>query len=279
VQLRKARSDPALSFQLRTGPDDGCRNALKPGMFPYGRRELATLLFKLVLRVARIFPVKKKKMQQRVVSLGGNCMGTMEMRKFFGIQAANMFDWWITPGDALVRLIENDFDGLFLPENLTMVGDRKSVANLRYGILHHHDFPRNDEEDRVVAITDQDLQRNREKFAYLKKRWDDLGNNPGPVLFVRYGWIMGEPLLAGIPPTPLGADATTLMSALARKFPRLDYELLFIDSPEITLRHPKVYSRETRHFSQPRERLNASDLTWKDNTPIFSRLFSTVKLR
>ena len=161
-------------------------------------------------------------MKQRVVSLGGNCMVTMEMRKFFGIQAANMFDWWITPGGGLVRLIENDFDGLFSKENLQLVGPRRSVANLRYGILHHHDFPRNDVEDCVVAIRQEDLERNREKFAYLKKRWDDLANNPDPVLFIRYGWDMGESLLAGLPSDPVGADGASLMAALERKFPRLD---------------------------------------------------------
>src|ERR1051325_1596927 len=138
-------------------------------------------------------------MQQRVVSLGGNCMVTMEMRKFFGIETSNLFDWWITPGDALVQLIEDDFEGLFTPEYLKFVGDRKSVANLRYGILHHHDFPRNDIEDRVVGMSNEDIQRNREKFAYLKNRWDALGDNGGPVLFIRYQWDMHEALLTGIP--------------------------------------------------------------------------------
>ncbi len=75
-------------------------------------------------------------MNQRIVSLGGNCMLTMEMRKFFGIEAANLFDWWITPGDALVRLVENDFDGLSARKNSKIIGDGRSVANLRYGILH-----------------------------------------------------------------------------------------------------------------------------------------------
>ena len=216
-------------------------------------------------------------MTQKVVSLGGNCMLTMEMRRFYGLTAANMFDWWITPGDALVRLLESDFAGLFDRENMQLVGNQRSVANLRYGILHHHDFPRNDEQDRVVGVTDHQLQRNREKFAYLKRRWDALADNAGPVLFVRYQWDFPDALLAGLSWEPIGPDVERLMGALNRKFPRLDYRILLIDTPEITLRHTKLLHRETRLFSQPGESLNAADLTWKDNASIFGRLFSTVR--
>src|SRR5271165_6296285 len=172
-------------------------------------------------------------MDQKVVSLGGNCMVTKEMRLFYDVHAANMFDWWITPGDGLVLLIENDFDGLFARENLQMVGDRRSVANLRYGILHHHDFHRNDEEDRVVAIDEERRQRNLEKFGYLKRRWDDLDRNQDPVLFVRWGWNMSEPLLAGIAADPCCADPARLVAALDGKFPHLDYRILLIDAPEV----------------------------------------------
>jgi hypothetical protein len=228
-------------------------------------------------------------MKQRVVSLGGNCMVTKEMRVFYGVESANMFDWWITPGDALVRLIEADFDDLFAPGNLRIVGEGRSVANLRYGILHHHDFPRNDAADRVMGISELDLQRNRDKFTYLKKRWDDLGDNPDPVLFVRYAWHMFEPLLTGIPPEPLGADAARLVAALDRKFPQLDFRILLIDgwdavapgamAAEIAMKQEKVLYRETPVFTQPGEYLKAADLAWRDNTAVFTRLFSTVQLR
>lgn len=218
-------------------------------------------------------------MDQRVVSLGGNCMVTKEMRLFYGIRAANLFDWWITPGDGLVRLIENDFDGLFERENLRLVGDRRSVANLRYGILHHHDFPRNDEEDRVVAIDEEHRRRNLEKFAYLKRRWDDLAHNRGAVLFVRWGWSMSELLLDGLSPDPACADPAKLVAALDRKFPQLDYQILLIDAPEVKRGYKKVLYRDSSAFTGSGERLIPANLQWKDNTVIFSRLFSSVNLR
>jgi hypothetical protein len=206
-------------------------------------------------------------------------MATMEMRKFFGIQAANLFDWWITPGDALVLLIENDFAELFASENLKIISEGRSVANLRYGILHHHDFPRNEQTDRVEALQERDRRRNLDKFAYLKRRWDDLAHNQGPVLFVRWAWSIPEPLLTGIPPEPVGADPGRLIAALDRKFPQLDYEILLIDAPDVTLEHHKLLRRDSGAFTKPGECLDAANLVWKDNTPIFSRVFSTVGLK
>jgi hypothetical protein len=218
-------------------------------------------------------------MDQRVVSLGGNCMVTKEMRLFYGVEAANMFDWWITPVDGLIQLIENDFDGLFERENLQMVGDRRSVANLRYGILHHHDFLRNDEEDRVVEMDEEQRLRNVQKFAYLKRRWDDLAHNQGPVLFVRWGWSMSEALLAGITPDPFCANPARLVATLDRKFPQLDYQILLIDAPEVNHECKKVLYRDTHAFTGPGERLNVPNLLWEDNTRIFTRLFSSVDWR
>ena len=140
-------------------------------------------------------------MNQRIVSLGGNCMLTMEVRKFFGIQAANLFDWWITPGDALVLLVENDFAGLF--SRRESQDRRRRAIGCQYSATAScitMIFCRNEKDDRVVAIEERDIQRNLEKFAYLKRRWDDLAHNRGPVLFVRWAWNIPEPLLAGIPP-------------------------------------------------------------------------------
>jgi hypothetical protein len=99
------------------------------------------------------------------------------------------------------------------------------------------------------------------------------------VLFVRWAWHIPEPLLAGIPPEPVRADPARLIAALDRKFPLLDYQVLFIDAPEVTLEHPKVLYRDSHAFTGPGECLNAADLVWKDNSAIFSRVFSTVSLR
>jgi hypothetical protein len=222
---------------------------------------------------------------QRVVSLGSNCMVTKEMRTFFGVQSANLFDWWITPGDALVRLIESDFEDLFSASNLRIVGRQASVANLRYGILHHHDFRRTGAEDRVLPISDADLQRNCDKFAYLKRRWDDLADNPTPVLFIRFAWnTPANPLLANLPPEPTNSSVSRLLAALDRKFPKLDYQLLLIDAPEITLEpatleNPRVLYRDSSVFTEPGQYLDAANLVRPDNAEIFSRIFATVTLR
>jgi hypothetical protein len=218
------------------------------------------------------------KINQKVVSLGGNCMVAQEMRNYFKVETANLFDWWITPGDALIRLIEQDFEALFAPENLRLVGDSQSVANLRYGNLHHHDFPRDDQRDRVISMTEEDFKRNQSKFAYLKRRWDDLGENEGPVLFIRYDWNIPTWHVEGLSPEPLGSNAERLVAALDRKFPRLDYRILLIDAQEAEVRHPKILARRSHVFMQPGESLKPYDLKWKDNAAIFGRIFATVKI-
>ena len=152
------------------------------------------------------------------------------------------------------------------------MSDGRSVANLRMGILHHHDFPR--EEERVVTIDEGHRQGNLEKFAHLKERWDDLPRYQ--VLFVRWGWKMHEPLLAGIPPDPPCPDLAALIAALDGKFPQLDYRILLIDAPEVNHDHPKVLYRDSGAFTEPGEYLDAADLLRKDNTAIFSRVFSSV---
>jgi len=130
----------------------------------------------------------------------------------------------------------------------------------------------------VEAIGAVDLRRNLDKFEYLKRRWDDLGDNQGPVLFVRWGWKVKEPLLAGVPAEPVCAGPARLISVLDRKFPHLDYQILLIDAPEVLLEHEKILYRDSWAFTEPGQYLNSADLVWKDNTPIFSRVFSTVKL-
>jgi hypothetical protein len=202
-------------------------------------------------------------------------MVALEMRKFFGIEAANLFDWWITPGDALVQLVENDFAGLFSRENLRIVGEGRSVADVRYGILHHHDFFRNEENDRVEEIRQPEIEGNLNKLAYLKKRWDELGRQAS-VLFVRWGWNLREPLLEGIAREPGGGDPARLIAALDRKFPQLEYRILLMDAPEAALEHKKLVYRNTLEFTEPGECLDAANLAWKDNTPIFARVFATV---
>jgi Putative papain-like cysteine peptidase (DUF1796) len=132
----------------------------------------------------------------RAVSLGSNCMVSYETRKYFEFDCAYPFDWWVTPAAALLDLIRHDFWGLFDGSTLQIVGDGRSVLNTRYGLLHHHDFARN-EQGFVERITEWDLGCNRLKFAHIVDRWNALNQR---VLFVRYEWDAG----AGLIPKRLG---------------------------------------------------------------------------
>jgi hypothetical protein len=54
---------------------------------------------------------------------------------------------------------------------------------------------------------------------------------------------------------------------------------LFIDAPEVTLEHEKVLHRKSWDYTEPGECLDAADLEKKDNTAIFSRVFSSLPPR
>jgi hypothetical protein len=53
-----------------------------------------------------------------IISLGGSCETARHIRRRFGIDRAQVFDWWITPFNAVIDLFDNDFDGLFDPANI-----------------------------------------------------------------------------------------------------------------------------------------------------------------
>ena len=118
-----------------------------------------------------------------IVSLGAHCETTHHIRRRFGCDATQPFDWLVTPTLALVELLENDFSEMFLTRNMRVIYDGDGVLCGRYGTVHYHDFggakPEGKYLQRLVA---EDCARNRDKFAFLARRFRELS---GRVLFIR----------------------------------------------------------------------------------------------
>ncbi len=179
------------------------------------------------------------------------------------------FDWWITPPNGLIKLIDADFNGLFDEANLQLVADGRSVANLRYGILHHHDFPR--DAGGTILLSTSSLERNIPRFNLVRRHWKSL---TGSVLFVRYSWFCCVPELKGIDGALHEPDLVMLPVALDRAFPDLDYRLLVVDSSQ-EIDDPRCLFRYTKDFLE-NDTLDAGKLDWPGNTAIWKRLFSSV---
>ena len=113
----------------------------------------------------------KKRQYQKIVSLGSNCEITWNIRSYFGIEEAYPFDWWMTPYHSLLKILDNNFEGLFDEQNIRIATDKLTVVDKKYNILYHHDFER-DEEGLIIAdnLAFQ-LLRLKEKYQYLQQRF------------------------------------------------------------------------------------------------------------
>ena len=80
-----------------------------------------------------------------VVSLGGDCTGAVETKRFFaGRKTVSPFDYLVTPFDALLKVFDDD--GAQFGIDFHPVHGAQSVQCERYGVLYHHEFSRADDE-------------------------------------------------------------------------------------------------------------------------------------
>lgn len=73
------------------------------------------------------------------LSIGPTCAAAFHLRRRFKRHAVRgVFDWQVTPVDALIRYLQADFTGLMeLPD----LEQWPSVRNKRFDTLHPHEFP------------------------------------------------------------------------------------------------------------------------------------------
>ena len=105
------------------------------------------------------------------MSLGSNCEITGNIRSYFKIEEAYPFDWWMTPYHALLKILDNNFDGLFEEQNIIVPHDKLSIIDKKYNILYHHDFERDKEGLIVTDNLELQLLHLKEKYHYLQQRF------------------------------------------------------------------------------------------------------------
>jgi FkbM family methyltransferase len=94
-----------------------------------------------------------------IASLGDWCGPAANIRRRFGVTEAMPFDWWVSPYNATIKLLEENFANLLQLDNLEITNspesERNSVRCNYYGMLHHHDFNRDDENKITPDIASQ----------------------------------------------------------------------------------------------------------------------------
>jgi hypothetical protein len=120
----------------------------------------------------------------RIISLGCNCELALNIRDYFGVERAYPFDWWITPFQALWKLLEGRFHNLFNINNLELSSDLLTVRDTYYNLLYHHDFERTEDHKIIPDRIEQQLPAVKQKYDMLMQRFfNDLKNKK--VLFIR----------------------------------------------------------------------------------------------
>ncbi len=173
-----------------------------------------------------------------IASIGDWCAPAANIRRRFGISEAMPFDWWVSPYNATVKLLEERFANLLRSENLEVINERSSVRCNYYGILHHHDFSR-DEHGQIVPDIVPETEKVAAKFKYIIDRFHRSFKGKR-ALFIRNN-LAGELWAPGSEPhptIPLQIERATKLHTLIRNqlLPRqLDLIVLGDVEPGTTL--------------------------------------------
>jgi hypothetical protein len=163
-----------------------------------------------------------------IVSLGGNCRLTYNLRRHYGFNSGYPFDWWITTLPAATKVLEEpDLQKLFNPKFLRGVVPKhgrgiSTVRNTYYRISMNHEFPR--EKKFVVPDFKQHIKSRLERQTYLFDKLRAIDSRANSVLLVRY-FIPSEI------PKVSAESVERFLSAARRFFQTAEPQFLFINSP------------------------------------------------
>ncbi|MGY0797595.1 DUF1796 family putative cysteine peptidase [Lysobacter sp. A286] len=135
-------------------------------------------------------------MYAKVISIGATCQTAKQIRNQLGQNEAYYFDWLISPLPAVIKAIENDFEEILLPENLTYSDDRKiRLIDSANGLQYQHDFPIDrlnpDLSQREVILPSfaEHADLVREKYRRRAERTREVLKSGERVLLVRYAQV------------------------------------------------------------------------------------------
>jgi hypothetical protein len=153
-----------------------------------------------------------------IISLGPDCQATFNLRRYFSIEKAYPFDWWINPADGLIKALKNPNDDyLFNPDNLILTRDDDFIINNEIGISYHHDFSRTSEMNRIDLNFKDQIENVKNKYAHVINNFLNLNSDLNSILFIR---------------SDLSASfESEILDLLESLFSKATYSLIFVEKP------------------------------------------------
>lgn len=212
----------------------------------------------------------KKQQFDHVISLGQQCQGAYQIRRYFGLQQTHFFDYKRTSIECLRDIFDQDFKDITLPENLSFSREQNNITDTRYNLILSHDFFN---EKGLVPEDYMSMYPNvRSKFDHLIGKIKSVLDSHSSCLFVytfhRFKCKRYNDLNA----------ALELETALKKRSPRLRFKILYVDNftclksgkigkySEAVEYSYKIESQDKVYQEQRKdvaiERWKGSDLAW-----------------
>ena len=147
------------------------------------------------------------------ISLGFNCNARYQISRFLSERVINngpefylsdavnldeaikqdygtfFFDWLVTSSTALVRVIESDFDDVFLRENLKIIHthDWPAVLDVHTGIEYLHLLPWGRHHEMSQEVLNEIYESEYSKIQYLIDKTRKLISSEKKILFIYFG--------------------------------------------------------------------------------------------
>lgn len=189
------------------------------------------------------------------VSLGAWCQVAQQLKNHANDNfVSSAFDWTVSSLKSVPRIIESDGDNFC--EGLTLSRPSNSLTCESYGILYHHEFKR--DENNESFWTEETRDDAKSKLTHKHKSMSTrIRDTDECVTFVRFGGH-AEPLVAW----PYSKDHATVaeneLNAIAesieQQFPSLAFRILFVTCPTAHFftvderkLDPRIWTVQMRH--------------------------------
>ena len=123
-------------------------------------------------------------MYDNYISLGSNCEVGFQLRRWLGRDVATFFNWLVTPLDALVKVIEADFAGVYAKENLRPTGDEEMIFDAGSGLKFHSAFRKELGRNLSGPRFDELYAESAAKYAMLAQRFRTLAQSSNRVAYL-----------------------------------------------------------------------------------------------